>query len=345
MSQCGGHGFDRGTAHVVERILFGERPARSLRVGTQCEGFGVLRVELLNDLRPQQTCGAHLGDFHEVVHADGPEERQARCKRVHAHAGVYTGTQVLQTVGQRVSQLDIGRGARFLHVVTRNRDRVEFGHVLRRVFENVGDDLHREFGRVDVGVAHHELLEDVVLDRAAELVERAALLEAGHNVEGQYRQYGAVHGHRHGHFVQRNAVEQHFHILYRADRYAGFADVAHYARMVGIVAAVRSEVERHRQAFLARGEVTAVECVGFGGGREAGVLADRPRTHYVHRAVRAAQKRCDTCRIVQVLHSLEVFGRVGALDGNLFGGYPGLGLPAIFGTAAALSRGAFVCQI
>ena len=143
MSQCGGHGFDRGTAHVVERILFGERPARSLRVGTQCEGFGVLRVELLDDLRPQQTCGAHLGDFHEVVHADGPEERQARCKRVHAHAGVYTGAQVLQTVGQRVSQLDIGRGARFLHMVTRNRDRVEFGHVLRRVFENVGDDLHR----------------------------------------------------------------------------------------------------------------------------------------------------------------------------------------------------------
>ena len=71
-------------------------------------------------------------------------------------------------------------------MVTRNRDRVEFGHVLRRVFENVGDDLHREFGRVDVGVAHHELLEDVVLDRAAELVERAALLEAGHDVEGQY---------------------------------------------------------------------------------------------------------------------------------------------------------------
>ena len=124
---------------------------------------------------------------------------------------------------------------------------------------------------------------------------------------------------------ERNAVEQHFHILYRADRYAGFADVAHYARMVGIVAAVRSEVERHRQAFLARGEVTAVECVGFGGGREAGVLADRPRTHHVHRAVRAAQERCDTCRIVQVLHSLEVFGRVGALDGNLFGGYPGAG--------------------
>ena len=31
--------------------------------------------------------GAHLGDLHEVVHADRPEERQARRKRVDVETG------------------------------------------------------------------------------------------------------------------------------------------------------------------------------------------------------------------------------------------------------------------
>ena len=37
MTQCGSHGLDTGTADVVERILFGQRPAGSLRVCTQCQ--------------------------------------------------------------------------------------------------------------------------------------------------------------------------------------------------------------------------------------------------------------------------------------------------------------------
>jgi hypothetical protein len=64
----------------------------------------------------------------------------------------------------------------FLHVVARDRDRVELGHVLARVLDDVADDLHRRLGRVDVGVADHELLEDVVLDGPGQLVLRHALL-------------------------------------------------------------------------------------------------------------------------------------------------------------------------
>ena len=313
-------------------------------MGTQCQRLGVLRVELLDDLGPQHTCGAHLGDLHEVIHADGPEERQTWCEGVDRHAGVDTCAEVLQTVGQRVGQLDVGRGACLLHVVTRNRDRVELGHVLRGVLEDVGDDAHRELGRVDIGVAHHELLEDIVLDRTRELVERAALLQTRDDVEGQDGQHGAVHGHRHRHAVEGNAVEEHLHVLYRADRYAGLADVAHYARVIGVVAAVRSQVEGHRKTLLAGGEVTAVECVGLLGGRETGILADRPRTHHVHRRIGAAEERGDTCSIVQVLHAFEIFGRIGALDGNALGREPRFHFAAAFRGAAALLLGPIVFQ-
>ena len=279
-----------------------------------------------------------------MIHADGPKERQTGCEGVDRHACVHARTEVLQTVGQRVCKLDVGRGSRLLHVVARNGDRVELGHVLRGVFEDVGDDLHRELGRINIGVAHHELLEDVVLDRTRQLVEGASLFETRNDVERQNGQHGAVHGHRHRHAVERNAVEEHLHVLHRADRHAGLAHVAHYARMVGVVAAVRGEVERHRQTLLACGEVAAVEGVGLFGGRESGVLADGPRAHHVHRGIGTAQERGDTRRIVQVLHAFEVFDRIGALDGDLLGRQPRLDLSAAFRGAAALLAGAFVFQ-
>ena len=77
-------------------------------------------------------------------------------------------------------------------------------------------------------------------------------------------------------------------------------DVAHYARVIGVVAAVCRQVECHRQTLLSGSQVAAIECVGLFGRRETGVLADGPGTHHVHRRIGAAEERCDTCRIVQV---------------------------------------------
>ena len=67
---------------------------------------------------------------------------------------------------------------RLLHVVTRDGDGVELGHVLGRVRHDVAHDAHRGLGRVDVGVAHHVLLQDVVLDGSGHFLERHAWVEA-----------------------------------------------------------------------------------------------------------------------------------------------------------------------
>ena len=76
------------------------------------------------------------------------------------------GAHVFEPVGQGEGEL-LHRGrAGLLHVIAGDRDRVEFRHVPGGVFDDVGDDPHRRPGRVDVGVADHELLENVVLDRA-----------------------------------------------------------------------------------------------------------------------------------------------------------------------------------
>ena len=225
-----------------------------------------------------------------------------------------------------------------------NRDRVELGHVLRCVLEDVGDDLHRELRRIDVRVTYHELLENIVLDRTGKLIERAALLQTGHDVECHDRKYGAVHGHRHRHLVERNAVEQNLHVLYRADRHTGLADVTYNTRVIGVVTAVRGEVECHRQTLLSGSKVAAVECVGLLGGRETCILTYGPGTHYVHRRIGTAQERSYAGGIVEVLHALEVFSRIGSFDGYPFGSQPRLLSSGFFG-AAALGSVAFVCKI
>ena len=207
------HGLDTGAANVVEGVLLGERPAGCLRVGAECERLGVLGVELLDNLCPEHACGAHLGNFHEEVHADCPEERQTRSKCVDVHTGVNTGAEVFETVGESVSQLDVTGGAGFLHVVAGDGNRVEFGHVLRGVLEDVGDDAHREFRGIDICVAHHEFLEDVVLDGTGHFLKLGSLFEASVDVEGEHGKNGAVHGHRNRHFVQGDAIEQYLHVL------------------------------------------------------------------------------------------------------------------------------------
>ena len=120
-----------------------------------------------------------------------------------------------------------------------------------------------------------------------------ALLLGGDDVTREHRQHRAVHRHRHRHLVERDAVEEDLHVLDGVDRDAGLADVADDARMVAVVAAVRREVERDRQAHLPGREVLAVERVRLLGGREARVLADRPRPVRVHRRPRPADERLE----------------------------------------------------
>jgi hypothetical protein len=72
---------------VVVRVLRRQRPARRLAVRAQRERLGVFGLKGFMS-RPTTARGAQLGDFHEEVHADGPEERQPRREGVDAQAGL-----------------------------------------------------------------------------------------------------------------------------------------------------------------------------------------------------------------------------------------------------------------
>ena len=190
-----GHGLDGGAHHIVVRVLLGQAPAAGLAMGPQHQALGRLGVKTFHDAAPQQTRGPHLGNFEVKVHADCPEKGQPSGKLIHIQTGGYGRFHILLAVGQGEGQLQRLVGAGLLHVVARDRNRVEPWHVARGVGNDVANNAHRGCWRINIGVAHHELFEDVVLDRARELRLAHALLFGRHHIASQHRQHGAVHGH------------------------------------------------------------------------------------------------------------------------------------------------------
>ena len=163
-------------------------------------------------------------------------------------------------------------------------------------------------GRIDIGVADHELLEDVVLDGPGELLRRHALFFRRDDVKRQHRQHRAVHRHRHGHFRQGNAVEQRAHVIDGIDRDTRHADITLHPRMVAVIAAMGGEVEGDGKALLPGRQIAPVKGVGILGRGEAGILADRPGLLHVHRRIGAAQERRQAGHPVEEIEALECAG-------------------------------------
>ena len=291
-AEHGGHSLDGGADDVVERVLLGEARPRRLAMRPQHQRRLLLRREvLLHQRRPEESRGAELRDLHVEVHSDREEERQPPGELVDVEALRQRRAHVLEAIGDRERELEVARRAGFLHVVAADRDRVELGHLATGVLDDVRTDPHARLRRIDVRVADHELLQDVVLDGAGELRARDALLLTGDDEAREHRQHGAVHRHRHRHLVERHAVEEDLHVLDGVDRDPRLADVADDTRMIRVVAAVGGEVEGDREPHLPGGEVGAIEGVRLLRGREARVLPDRPRLPGVHRRARATDER------------------------------------------------------
>ena len=162
-------------------------------------------------------------------------------------------------------------------------------HLGRAEFEEVGRDLERRTGRIDVRAARDVLLQDIVLHRAGELGARSAasIRDRGDEREEDHR--GRVDGHGERDLVERDVVKQPLHVVERRDRDAHAPDLAQRALVVGVVAHLRREVERHGEPRLAERKEVVVALVRRLGGPEARVLAHGPEARAVHRWVDTAE--------------------------------------------------------
>ena len=186
----------------------------------------------LHDLGPEQTRRAKLRDLHEILHAIGKEEGQARCEIINIKPGGHSGAHIFQPVGQRIGQLKIVRGASLLHMVARHRDEIELRHLGGAIGENVRNDPHRGGRRVDIGVAHHEFLQNIILNGAGQRRRGNALFLGRCDEQRQHRHHRAIHRHRDRHAVERNVTEQQRHIGDGINGYPGHADIIGNQRVV-----------------------------------------------------------------------------------------------------------------
>ena len=77
--------------------------------------------------------------------------------------------------------------------------------------------------------------------------------------------------------IERDLVEEDLGVREGVERDADPADLLLHIRVVGVVAALRRQIERDRQPGAALREQVAVALVRLLGGAEPGVLPDRPR--------------------------------------------------------------------
>ena len=142
-----------------------------------------------------------------MVHPYPPEKRDAGGKIIDVQSGLDTRTKIFQAVGERIGKFEVCCRTRLLHMVAAYGNGIESGHAGCGVPEYVGHDAHGRPGRIYVRIAHHEFLQNVVLNGAGKHRGRNALLLCGHDVKGHHGQHGAVHGHRHGYPFEGDSFE------------------------------------------------------------------------------------------------------------------------------------------
>ena len=232
--------------------------------------------------------GAELGDFLEQVVVRVEEEGDLRSEVIDEQAGLQGGLHVGDGIGEREGDFLHGGGAGFADVIAADRDGVPTGDLLRAVLEDVGDEAHGGRGRKDVGAAGDVFLEDVVLNRAAQLARVDALLLCHGDIHGQQDGGGRVDGHGGGDLVERDVLEEGLHVVHGGDGDADLADFAVGDGVVGVVADLRGEVEGDGEAGLTVLQQIAIALVGLFGAGEAGILAHGPEAGAIHGGLDAA---------------------------------------------------------
>src|SRR5690606_5895281 len=280
------------------------------------------RLELLDHAGPEDTGGAQLRNFHEEIHADGKKETETRREIIDLEAARHRRAGIFQTVGKGEGELLHLRRAGFLHVIAGDGGGVEARHLGGGVANDIANNPHAGGRRIDIGVADHELLQNVVLNGPGELVGCDPLLFGGDDIVRHDRQYRAVHRHGNRHLVERNTVKEDFHILDAVDGDARLPDVADNTRMIRIIAAVGSKIKGDRKTLLASGKVAPVKSVRFLGGRETGILANRPRAVGIHGGAYAALERRNARQIVRKIEIRDVGRGIKRLDRDSFGRFP-----------------------
>ena len=283
---------------------------------TELHGLVLLSVEaLFHDLRPDAAGCAELRNLFEDIVVSVPEERETASEIIDMQASLDGCLAVCDAVRDRECDFLCCRGTSLADMVAGDGDRVPLRDVLRAILEDVRDEAHGRTRREDVRAACCILLEDIVLDRAAELVCRDALLLCHCDVHREQDGSRGIDRHGRGDLAEVDLVKEDFHVSERVDRDADLADFAFGNRIIGIITDLRRQIECTRKARRTVFNQHAIALVRLLCRGEACVHAHRPEAAAIHRRLNAARVRVDAreADLVCVIRILDVERRVEAL--------------------------------
>ena len=169
-------------------------------------------VPFLHDAGPQPAGGAEFGDLGEKVEAGREDPADAGGEIIDFLTRLDSSVDVGHGIGKREGDfLDWG-SAGFTDMIGADTDGIPLGDVPGAVREGIRNEAHGRARREDVCAAGDVLLQDIVLDGAAQHFGPDSLFFRHGHVHGE--QYGCrtVDGHGGGNLVQGDAFEESFHI-------------------------------------------------------------------------------------------------------------------------------------
>ncbi len=146
-----------------------------------------------------------------------------------------------------------------------------------------------------------------------DLAPRDAVLLGDRDVEAEEDRRGRVDGHRRRDFVERDAPEEHAHVLDRVDRDAHASDLAARELVVRVAPHLRRKIEGDAEPRLPLLEQIAVALVRLLRRSEPRVLPHRPEAPPVHVRLDAARER----RLAgkpNVALEVDAFGILGPIE-------------------------------
>ena len=242
-------------------------------------------------MRPDPPGRPELRDFFEEIDMGIEKEGELGSERVDVEMARESEFDISETVREGVGELLHSGRAGFPDVVTRDRQRLVVGHLLRAELHQVADEPKVRLRREQPLLLRHVLLEDVGLQGAVQLSVRNALTFCRDHIHAEDRDGGTADRHRRGDVAKGNVFEQQLHVGCRVDRDAAVTHLTTCLRVIGIATHQSGHVERDRQASTSGVQNHPVPLVGLRRVAEPGELPDRPRTTPIPAAVETPGER------------------------------------------------------
>ena len=212
---------------------------------------------------PDATGRPELGHLFKEIVVDVEKEAESGRETVHRQPAGLAMPDVFKTVGQGEGKLLHCVGASLPDVITADAYGIPPRCVVGGKLHRVHHQAHGRRRWENILVLGDVLFQDIVLQSAAQPVQRHTLFFRHGQVHGPDDGRRAVDGHGRGYPVQGEAVEKGFHVGQRRNRHPAFAKLTLCLWVVGVVAVQSGHVEGDTEAGLTAVQQELEPRVGF----------------------------------------------------------------------------------